>query len=78
MLPCAYAKDSKAGRYRRKGEQATIEKIRAITLTGRPSGSDSFGTGLEKRFGIRLRPLPEGRPKREDAKIRDAKRKGNN
>ena len=56
-----------------KSEQVTIEKIRANTLTGRPSGSDSFVTGLEKRFGIRLRPLPEGRPKGKDAKIRGAK-----
>ncbi len=48
-----------------KSEQATIEKIRANTLTGRPSGSNSFVTGLEKKFGIRLRPLPEGRPKRK-------------
>ena len=45
-----------------KCEPATIEKIKANTLTGRPSGSDSFVAGLEKRFGMRLRPLPEGRP----------------
>jgi len=47
-------------------EQAVIDKIKANTMTGRPSGSDSFISGLEKKFGMRLRPLPEGRPwKRE-------------
>jgi len=46
-----------------RNEQSIIEKIKASTLTGRPSGSDAFIDCLEKRFGIRLKPLPEGRPK---------------
>ena len=40
-----------------------IEKIRLNTHTGRPLGSDSFISKLEKMLNKRLRPLPVGRPK---------------
>ena len=56
------AADDWSAYLKEKCEQAIIEKIKANTLTGRPSGSDRFVAGLEKRFGMRLRPLPEGRP----------------
>ena len=67
MLPLADIKEYVAADdwnayLKERYEQAIIEKIKANTLTGRPSGSDSFVAGLEKRFGMRLRPLPEGRP----------------
>lgn len=40
-----------------------IEAIRKHTLTGRPLGRESFVSGLENRFGKRLRALPRGRPR---------------
>lgn len=46
-----------------KGKEEITTKIKANTLSGRPSGSDIFIAGLEKSFGIRLSPSPEGRPK---------------
>jgi len=50
--------------YLREEHNETIRsQIVANTLTGRPSGSENFVAKLEKLFGKRLRPLPEGRPK---------------
>ena len=49
-----------------KAQEEITTKIEANTLTGRPSGSDIFIAGLEKSIGIRLSPLPEGRPKRKN------------
>ncbi len=43
-------------------DEEIIKKIRVNTLTGRPSGKDSFVKKIEKAFGRRLTPLPEGRP----------------
>lgn len=37
-----------------------MKKIKANTLTGRPSGKDSFVAKVEKMFGRRLRPFSEG------------------
>jgi len=45
-------------------DQGIIKKIKANTLTGRPSGKDSFVIKMEKVFGRRLKPLPEGRPRK--------------
>lgn len=47
---------------RDKSEEEIMTKIKANTLTGRPSGSDIFIAGIEKVFGMRLKPLAEGRP----------------
>ncbi len=44
-------------------DMAEMTKIRSNTHTGRPLGSDSFLSKLEKKIGFRLRPLPVGRPK---------------
>jgi putative transposase len=38
--------------------------LRLNTHTGRPLGSDSFLSKLEKLLGRRVRPLPVGRPKK--------------
>ncbi|MCE5339931.1 MAG: transposase [Planctomycetaceae bacterium] len=43
-----------------------IKVLRSGTLRGRPLGSDSFISKLEKLAGRRLRPLPVGRPKKEN------------
>lgn len=45
-----------------KQDDKIIKKIKSNTLTGRPSGNDSFVSKIENMFGKRLRPLPEGRP----------------
>jgi len=45
-------------------DEAVLSKIRSNTLTGRPSGKASFVQKIEKMFGKRLRPLPEGRPRK--------------
>lgn len=49
-------------------EQAkeTIEQIRIHTHTGRPLAGDSFISKLEKVLNKRLRPLPIGRPKKNE------------
>ena len=39
-----------------------LKRMRTCTHRGRPLGSDSFVSKLEKLLGRRLRPLPEGRP----------------
>jgi putative transposase len=54
------------GNYLAQSDDDTITaKIRANTLTGRPSGDDTFVLKLEKLLGRRLRPLPVGRPRKE-------------
>jgi len=42
--------------------------LRVNTHMGRPLGSDSFMSKLEKLLGRRLRPLPVGRPKKKQKK----------
>ncbi|MBN1975022.1 MAG: transposase [Sedimentisphaerales bacterium] len=41
-----------------------ISKLRLSTHTGRPLGTDSFMSKLEKLIGRRVRALPHGRPKK--------------
>ena len=45
-------------------DKAMVDKLRIWTSRGRPLGSDSFISKLEKSFGRRLRPLPVGRPRK--------------
>lgn len=47
----------------KKIEQMEIKKIKYSTCTGRPLGSDSFISKLERKLGCRLRAMPVGRPK---------------
>jgi putative transposase len=46
-------------------DQREVRMIRSRTCRGRPLGSDSFLSKLERRLGRRLRALPVGRPKQE-------------
>ena len=41
-----------------------VRRLRSNIHTGRPLGSDSFLSKLEKMLGRRVRPLPVGRPKK--------------
>jgi putative transposase len=50
-----------------------VVKLRLNTHTGRPLGSDSFLSKLEKLLSRRLRPLPVGRPKKKQ-KMKKEKR----
>ena len=50
-----------------------LGRLRLNTHTGRPLGSDSFLSKLERLLGRRVRPLPVGRPKKY--KITKRKRK---
>jgi len=43
-----------------------VRALRVSTSTGRPLGSDSFLSKLERTLGRRLRPRPVGRPKVTD------------
>jgi len=43
-------------------DKAQLDKVRLSTHTGRPLGTDSFMSKLEKMLGRRVRPLPVGRP----------------
>jgi putative transposase len=47
---------------------AEITRLRSSTHTGRPLGSDSFLSKLERMLGRRVRPLPVGRPKKTKKK----------
>jgi len=40
-----------------------VSRLRRCTSRGRPLGTDSFLSKLERALGRRLRPLPRGRPK---------------
>ena len=44
--------------------ETDISRLRSKTYTGRPLGSDSFLSKLERVLGRRVRPLPVGRPKK--------------
>ncbi|HML76608.1 MAG TPA: hypothetical protein PKB02_19105, partial [Anaerohalosphaeraceae bacterium] len=46
--------------------QDVIEHIRRNTHTGRPLAGDAFISKLEKLLNKRLRPLPIGRPKKNE------------
>ena len=45
-----------------------VKELRLATSRGRPLGSDSFVSKIEQTLGRRLRPLPIGRPRREELK----------
>ena len=47
-------------------DESDVMRLRNNTHTGRPLGSDSFMSKLEKIFGRRIRPLPVGRPKKKE------------
>jgi len=49
-------------------DQTELTKLRSNTHTGRPLGSDSFISKLERKVGCRLRPLPVGRPKKHKSR----------
>jgi len=51
-----------------KIDETELVRLRANTHTGRPLGTDSFPSKLEKLLGRRVRPLPVGRPKKKRAK----------
>jgi len=61
-----------AGRWRKELEaglsDSELGRVRLSTHTGRPLGSDSFLSKLEKLLGRRVRPLPIGRPRKEKVK----------
>jgi len=46
-------------------DESDVTRLRNNTHTGRPLGSDSFMSKLERMFGRRIRPLPIGRPKKK-------------
>ena len=45
-------------------DESTVARLRRTTARGRPLGSDSFLSKLERALGRRLRPLPVGRPRK--------------
>ncbi len=45
-------------------DEATLTRLRGTTARGRPLGSDSCLSKLERALGRRLRPLPVGRPRK--------------
>jgi putative transposase len=47
---------------------AEVQSIRLSTHTGRPMGTDSFISKIEKMLGRRVRPLPIGRPRKKKTK----------
>jgi putative transposase len=51
-------------------DEMAINTIRLRTHTGRPLGTDSFISKLEKLIGRRVRPLPIGRPKKRVQKVK--------
>ena len=53
-----------------------LGRVRLSTHTGRPLGSNSFLSKLEKFLGRRVRSLPVGRPRKE--KVKKVKRKETN
>ena len=65
-----------AGQWRKELEaglsDSELSRVRLSTHTGRPLGSDSFISKLEKLLNRRVRPLPVGRPRKESKeKIRE-------
>jgi len=45
-------------------DEKDVQRLRLCTSRGRPLGSDSFVSKLERTLGRRLRALPEGRPRK--------------
>ena len=48
---------------RRRGDDELTDRLRLATRSGRPLGSNSFLSKIERAVGHRLRPLPVGRPR---------------
>lgn len=55
-------------------KESETQKLRSSTHTGRPLGSDSFLSKVERILGRRVRPLPVGRPKNRSKKERPNKK----
>jgi putative transposase len=51
-------------------DEEQLKRIRLSTHTGRPLGTDSFISKVEKMIGRRVRPMPVGRPPTRKAKIK--------
>jgi hypothetical protein len=49
-------------------DESELGRLRANTHTGRPLGTDSFLSKLEKILGRRVRPLPVGGPTKKCVK----------
>jgi putative transposase len=68
-----------AGQWRKELEagmsESELSRMRLSTHTGRPLGSDSFLSKLEKLLGRRVRPLPVGRPRKEKVKKANKRKK---
>ncbi len=56
-------------------DKDTRSALRLNTQTGRPLGTDSFLSKIERTLGRRLRPLPIGRPKKRTSKTRQRRNK---
>jgi hypothetical protein len=56
-------------------DEKAIASLRLCTSRGRPLGSDSFVSKLERRIGRRLRPLPLGRPPKKKGTTANGRRK---
>ena len=52
-----------------------VETLRRHTHTGRPLGSDSFVSKMERIVGYRLRPLPIGRPRGSKSQNKERKKR---
>jgi len=52
----------------KREDKAVVTQLRLHTNRGRPLGSDSFISKLEKTIGRRIRPLPPHRPRKENNK----------
>ena len=48
----------------REEDEATLQRLRRSTHTGRPLAGDGFLAKLEATLGRRVRPLPVGRPRK--------------
>jgi putative transposase len=60
---------------RQRLDERELRQVRRAWSTGRPLASDRWLAKLEAKLGRRLRPLPVGRPKKQNAKRTTAKRK---
>lgn len=65
LRSCYISEDIKSWRRYLNGndDETLISDIKKNAMTGRPSGSISFVEKLQKKFRMRLRALPRGRPK---------------
>ena len=59
----------------RRIDEEQIKRIRLRTHTGRPLGTDSFISKLEKTLGRRIRPLPIGRQPKNTKNVNMEKNK---